>query len=484
MEHFTRPGSPAICMLISSLLLSSVGQAEEPVAQDAAGTRLQAPFQNVVPIDWSRFERAGSSKSAEVDERYEQAATLVLNCARYSMGWAEEAFEKGPAGQAYVLTDFKEHGVRPSCSAAYGMAVVLKTGIFDPAVVGVSEEEAKLRTLRLIRGVVEAHKANAEDPERAWGNAQPAPDSQTYQQPALWAALSGMAGWILWEDLDPDTREMMLAMLEYESNRFFEPGYKVPYWNGRDGDTKAEENSWHAMLLNLAVAMMPDHPDAMRWKRASSALMISSYATEEDWKSNTTVVDGQRVSAWLDGYNAEPGGVVVNHGFIHPDYMVAISMNFWGLTTQSLAGNRAPEAWDFNGPLVYDTCITRSWASPPFEAPGGTIYIPGKANVYYPKGNDWSFHDLTLFYLMDVYGQLFSWQDTAGEWMDIRAGAMLRMQQRHDDRRMFADGEYDTYTGREQWAFWCLTDAFLPLWLEMHDGLSKKSNWLAVGTRD
>jgi hypothetical protein len=49
------------------------------------------------------------------------------------------------------------------------------------------------------------------------------------------------------------------------------------------------------------------------------------------------------VNDWLAGFNANPGGVVINHGFVHPDYMGAISMNFWGLTTQSLAGRSAPQ---------------------------------------------------------------------------------------------------------------------------------------------
>jgi hypothetical protein len=207
--------------------------------------------------------------------------------------------------------------------------------------------------------------------------------------------------------------------------------------------------------------------------------MVSSYSTRDDWKTNRAMIDGQPVNKWLAGYNAEPGGVVVNHGFIHPDYMAAISMNFWGLTSQSLAGKPAPQAWDFNAPLIYNTLVSKQWDSPPFEQPGGTIYLPGKANVYYPRGNDWSYHDLTIFYLMDVFADLYSWHDTAAAWIDIRARAMLDMQARHDDRMMFADGEYDSYPGCEQWAFWCLTDAFLPLWLDAHGALGEQANWLA-----
>jgi len=57
-------------------------------------------------------------------------------------------------------------------------------------------------------------------------------------------------GWFLWEDLDRPTRHMLAAMIEYEADRFIRPGYTVPYWNGKGGDTKAEENAWNAMLLH------------------------------------------------------------------------------------------------------------------------------------------------------------------------------------------------------------------------------------------
>ena len=59
--------------------------------------------------------------------------------------------------------------------------------------------------------------------------------------------------------------------------------------------------------------------------------------------------------------------------------------------------------------------------------------------------------------------------------MNLRAAAMLDMQLRHEDRKMFAAGEYDTYAGSEQWVFWCLADAFLPLWLDANGALSEKA---------
>lgn len=428
----------------------------------------------VQPIDWQRFRGPVTT-----DARYEACVQLVRNCSKYNVAWISGTFELNSEGDAYLLTGNSEHDVRPACSVIYGMATLLKTGLYDAVLTGVDTNAAKQETIRLLRGVVRAHCANSDD-DSAWGVRYPAPDPATYWQSGLWAALSGMGGWMLWEDLDSDTQVQLMAMLDAEAKRFLADDYHVPYWNGQGGDTKAEENSWNSMLLTLLVAMRPEHPDTPRLKQRCTELIVSSYSTERDWKGNSNVVDGRKVSEWLNGYNALAGGVVINHDFIHPDYMVAVSMNFWGLTTQSLADAPVTEAWDFNAPLVYNTCVEKQWRSPPYDKPGGTIYLAGRPDVYYPQGTDWSRQDYTLFYLMDVYAGLYSWNDQAPTWCDVRADAMLAMQQRHADRRMFAAGEYDTYPGREQWAFWCLTDAFLPQWLEKRQALGKKQDWLAT----
>ena len=103
------------------------------------------------------------------------------------------------------------------------------------------------------------------------------------------------------------------------------------------------------MILNVAVAMMPRHLHVRPWKLKASELMVSAYATEEDWRHNRTVLDGRAVKGWLKGYNAMPDGAVVNHGFLHPDYMSDQKLNLWAYLTQSLAGKPVPQTADFNG---------------------------------------------------------------------------------------------------------------------------------------
>jgi hypothetical protein len=79
--------------------------------------------------------------------------------------------------------------------------------------------------------------------------------------------------------------------------------------------------------------------------------------------------------------------------------------------------------------------------------------------------------------LEDVWAHLLGWDKRlshpAASWMRLRAEHMLRMQRRHDNGRMFAPGEYDTYPGAEQWVMWCLADAHLALWLRLQGALAE-----------
>ena len=70
----------------------------------------------------------------------------------------------------------------------------------------------------------------------------------------------------MWDGLTPQTREYVAQMVVYEADRRLLAAPE--YWadaNGvavTPGDTKAEENSWHAGVLDLAPFMMPTHPPA------------------------------------------------------------------------------------------------------------------------------------------------------------------------------------------------------------------------------
>jgi hypothetical protein len=417
----------------------------------------------VVPIDWKRFKQYERVSAGNRD--LEDCARVLLNSVSYNLNWAPKAAEGIEKG-LYVSGRTAHDTIRPACSATFGLAVSLKTGVFDEKAVGCPREEAMARTVRLLKATASTHK------KQWWGYPW---------QSALWASQLGHAGWLLWDELDSETKEMVAELVEAEANRFLD--YQVPYWNGEGGDTKAEENAWNSTVLSIAVAMMPGHPNARKWKEKCSELMISAYATEKDLQ-NQTVVDGKPVKDWIGGYNAREDGSVVNHGFIHPDYMRCIFLNLRAHVVQPLAGQPVPEAANFNVPLVYRCFVTRHWPSPPYSEPGGTIYSPGKPLLYYPQRADWGRNHYVFYYLIDTHVHLLDLDKglphRSQQWMRVRADGLLKMQLRYDDRRTFApEGkEIHRWPGCEQTTAHALGNAFLHHWLHAQGVPVSREHWL------
>ncbi len=426
----------------------------------------------VVPIQWSRFKRSADWKGDAA-----AAPRILQKNARYNLQWMTDAFTEDAAHKLYnVPPKGKADGIRAPSSAAYALAVLLRTGTYDEAVTGVSEKEARRRAAALIKGVAASYGETTAY-GKGWGN---------QWQSALWAALLGQAGWMLWDDLDADTRTLLTTCVTTEADRFIQKDYRVPYWSDRAGnvkfrgDSKAEENSWNAMVLQVAVAMLPRHSHVAEWKRIGSELMVSSFAKQQDMEK-TEVLDGRPVREWLQGFNLREDGGLINHHLLHPDYMATPIHNLRSYLVQSLAGQRVSQTADFNARLVYRTLASHVWASPPYEAPGGTMYQPGKAELYYPQKTDWSRYRFDIYYLMDAYSDHFGWDKNlphrSREWMRLRAERMLAMQARFPSGQMYAPGEFDTYPGREQLVAWQMGDAVLLRWLSAQKALQKPGNW-------
>lgn len=414
----------------------------------------------IVPVKWERFQYDKLRNDDAI-----QCGKMLLNAAKYNFAWAVQAANHIEQNGETISGREAHDIIRPACSAAHALSIVLKTGLFDEQAAGVSRKDAVKRTVRLIKVTVAVHH------NRGW----------KYQwQSAFWAANLAHASWLLWDELDDATRNHIRTMLVNEANRFLD--YKVPYWNGQGGDTKAEENSWNSSIILVAVAMMPDHPNVSKWKQKGSELMLSAFAYQTDATQNETVIDGKPVKTWLRGFNVRSDGAVINHGLVHCDYMCCVNFQLHGFSTLSLAGQPVSQAVDFNASRVYRTLVMQQWPASVYKKPGGTMYIPGKAEVYYPLGTDWSNYRFDIFYLLDVYSHLCQLDSDlphkASSWMRIRAKKILEMQSRHPDRRMFADGEFDTFPGREQQTARQLADAYLLFWLHEQKALLPQSNWL------
>jgi len=432
---------------------------------------LRSPLAETVHrIQWKRFSEKEPS-SAEL----ELCAQVLAHSARFNYNWLERTYEEDPAGDRYLIPNRNhEHSIRPATSVAVGLAVVIKTDVSKHGGIDVSPEDLIRRTTQLIKGASSIHKANGGN----WGD---------HWQSSLWAAQVCRAGWMMWDDLDDETREMICRVVVHEADRHIRQGYAIPYWNGKGEDSKAEENSWEAMVMQQAIAMLPDHPNVIRWKQVCSELQIGSYARESDMEKSYPLLDGKPPKEWLHGYNLREDGVVINHGLVHNDYMSAIAhLQMQGFLVCSLAGTPVPETTDFNFDVIYRTMVTKHFEAPPYQVPGGTMYIPGKAEQYYPQGTDWLRLRFACFLGLDAYADVLGYDrglpHKAADWRKLRAEKILSMQSRHADGRMYAEDEFTGYPGREQMIFWMVSDTHLLQWLADHKALAKKGNWLTNAT--
>ena len=421
------------------------------------------------PIAWSGFAAGPPS-----DTNAQRVIAILRNACKYATTtWWTNQYAALDAAYYLDLGGTDETHIRSLAMEAYGLAVALQTGIYDPILTGVSVTDARKRTLKLIRSLSYRHLVNQPG---GWGS-----DWQT----ALWAGLAGTAGWMLWTDLSPADQEYVRRMVEYEANRF--TNYAVPYYMNRSGtivypgDTKCEENAWNSSVMHLALCMMPAHPNVAPWWSKALELSLSAHARPSDI-NRTNVYHGRTLASWLNGSNANEDSTVINHSIIHPDYMVAGLCEFQPALVYLLAGKPVPQAAFFNldqtfralvdlnfvvGAAPYPTSLTN-------RPPGGFLYArdvsnQATTNIYYPNGNDWGTMRRMHFATMDATVHAFGLDGLASlpgdVWEAQHDEAVLDMQARFTDGRTYGASTEDTYSLREEWVCCYCAKCFLTKWL-------------------
>jgi hypothetical protein len=445
-----------------------------PIVEPRQWFRLLPPPDptGVRPVDWSLFH-AGQPPGTNA----QRMADILRNACKYAVTTWWNLSNNYAAQNAAIYLDLggtDEPHIRRPASEAYGLAVALQTGIYDPTLANVTAAEARSRTVKLVRSLAYSHLANKAG---GWGN-----DWQT----ALWAGLTGSAGWMLWTNLSAVDQEYVRRMVEYEAHRF--TNYTVPYYMNRagtivfPGDTKGEENAWNASVLNLALCMMPDHPNRPLWWTKTLELTLSARARPSDI-NRTNIYHGRTLASWLNGSNFNEDSTTINHGIVHVDYMVA---QIFELQPYLLADRPIPQAGLFNLDELYRALVDLNFVagSTPYpsggaiQAPGGTIYVRDPDNLpsgdlYYPQGNDWgtmrrmnvagvdaTVSQLGLDGLASIPGEL---------WEAQHAQMVLDMQGRFSDGRTYGAASEDTYSGREEWVMLLASKAYLLKWLA-HQG--------------
>ncbi len=337
-----------------------------------------------------------------------------------------------------------EESVRRSANIAQAGAIMLTTTDWK-SVRNISRQKLLDYTRWQIRSIACQHGSITPG---GWG---------TQWQSALWATAVGHAGWMMWGSLTKQERATVAAMVAAEADAVAARG--PHYFRDRDGteispgNSKADEVSWDLTAPSLALAMMPGAKRADEWRRAIVEYSIAEFARPSDLTNNVTV-NGVNISRKLPGTNANEDGTITNHGIINPDYIQNVVHPWWGASLLRVGRVAAPEAMFLNADIVYRALTVVNFPSPPYAAPGGTVYQAG-GQIYYPQGVKWGARRPATFTGVDSFAAQYSAPDTkAKDNLAAHARDTRAMQQRYSDGRIYAKGgvEESYGLGKEEYA--------------------------------
>jgi transposase len=248
------------------------------------------------------------------------------------------------------------------------------------------------------------------------------------------------------------------------------------------GDTGADGDSWIMLPAQLAVAMMPGNAHVPLWQHTVVRDALVAWSRPAD-DTNATVVNGASVASWMNGAgsNVLSTGDLFNHHRYAPDYSTLIYQNMQAILVSALAGQPAPRAVTALIAPVYAAYTTVSYAAPPNRKPGGTVYPPNSATIYYPQGCDWGTGQMLPYALVDAESAAFGVGTTASAaYADLHANAELAMQKLHADGHTYDTSAQYVYVGREEHTAQLAGQLYLALYVRDHSlsAFSDSSYWL------
>ena len=369
---------------------------------------------------------------------------------------------------------------RRLCMEAFSLAVSLATGAYNPADTGTPQTSAATATARTVTIIGEVAAAHLVNKPGGWG---------ATTESTFYAAYVGTAAWLLWADLTPQVQAEVAKMVYFEA----EWGMDFPmqwYANAagtvlQPGNTGSDQDSWMPMAAQLATAMMPDNPHVPLWQNAVVREGLIAWAQPSD-DSNNTVVNGASVASWIGdgGSNVLANGSLYNHNRIAPDYSTLIYQNMQDVLVSALAGEPAPQAVTTLVGPVYASFTTTTFASPPWDSPGGTVYVPGQDGVYWPEGCDWGTRQYLPFALVDAETGAFGVGTASNAtYENLHALGELSLQAQNTDGSSYNSTTNPTYNyvGREEHVAQLAAQLYLTMFVRDHDlaTLSDASYWLA-----
>lgn len=404
------------------------------------------------------------SRVATIDGVTSTLRGALANSNRYFLNtwWDERMMSKTPYERSLERLrhrgSIESEDMRRYASVALALAAPLATQTYNSRVTGVHAAVATQRTVLLVQALVRTHVSAIG--RSGWG--------QSWQS-SFWASETALAGWLLGIALPEPDRLLLARMLEHEAD--WVASNPVKYLRNRagaivhHGDSGSEEMAWEGLALLTAVELMPRHPRRAFWADHAYRRFAAAYARPADVTSST-VVNGRPLSRWLGGSNVEPSGLVVNHGRVNPDYTASMSLH--AAVVSGLTGNGVP-AVALHGHRATYGSLTNHRFGRPYASPGGTVYRPNSAAIYYPMGADWGTDRQVVYGVFDLQmsalGLDRGMRVPAREWAALHLGHTRKMQTRFRTGQTYGAAREDTYFGREEWTGALLAYAELTEWL-------------------
>jgi hypothetical protein len=304
-------------IIISILLLFACGTAT--AAEIVITSEKRNKVLGVVN-DHSALEEAMKAVRSPVPPHQEdELAKAIYEMLSRWLPYAERTFEEWPqrprcghffGGRWYYGSE--------TANTALAYAVLAKLGCYRQDLAGISREEVRERAIHAIRYLCFTHDLGPEGltrPDgRKWGGLFRSWNLHDLCQTSV--PYLAAAAWLLWDDLDEETRSLAARVIIGTTERW---SLEWPL-SGREGDTKAEEDGTVAGLLAMGAIMFNAHPRAPHWENMARCWMINVRTVPAD-RSDTTFIDGNKVSEWVRTANLHPDFTLENHGFVHSDYL-------------------------------------------------------------------------------------------------------------------------------------------------------------------
>jgi len=246
-------------------------------------------------------------------------------------------------------------------------AVLSKVGEYDESVSGIPRIILQERAIRALRYIGFTHDTGAVDCVRVKG-VLPYTSGKKWggqgdsffmsSQNGKTIANIGYTVWLLWDDLDDETKLLMQNVIASYADRWCDDEPR----NGVYYDTQCEENGWTAAGIAAGLALFPEHPHHEDWKAGFEKWTINTITTYKDRLADPSgLIDaapGNRVKT----VTFHPDYTTENHAFVHPSYLCAgINLRIYHAILSLMGNQEVLPCSLHNNEMLYENTVKR-WA--------------------------------------------------------------------------------------------------------------------------